>query len=84
MWQNIKQFVEKNKYVILAVIVVFIFGLIYYKYSEHLTIESGDGDSDAGLCRESCAHCRRNCPFKRYNGVCECSYCDNNKCPFGN
>ena len=79
MWE----FVNKNKYIILAIVVVVIFGLIYYKHSENMTISSGDSDPDAGMCRDSCSYCKKNCPFKRYNGTCECSYCDSNKCAFG-
>ena len=81
MWREL---IEKNKYIIFSILVIVIFGLIYFNFKEYLVIQTGDGDTDAGLCRESCAHCRKNCPFKRYNRSCECSYCDNNNCPFGN
>ena len=47
-----------------------------------MTISSGDSDSDAGMCRDSCRYCHKNCPFRRYNRSCECSYCDDNKCAF--
>ena len=67
MWS---EFIEKNKYALLLVLILVIFGLIYYGYKEYLVIETGDGDSDAGLCRESCTHCRKNCPYRRYNETC--------------
>ena len=69
MWNLVKQ----NKYIILVIFVIVVFGLIYYKYSEHMTILSDDSDSDADMCRDSCRYCRKNCPFRRYNRSCECS-----------
>ena len=67
MWDSI----DKNKYTILVIFVVVIFALLDYKYSEHMTILSGDSDPDAGMCTDSCNYCNKNCPFKRYNGTCE-------------
>ena len=73
---------NRNRYVIVAIFAVVIFALICYKYSEYMTISYGDSDPDAGMCRDSCSYCHKNCPFKRYNHSCECSYCDDNKCAF--
>ena len=76
------EFIRNNKYALLLVVIIVVFGVIYYGYTEYFKVDTSDNDSDAGLCRESCSHCRRNCPFRRYNRTCECSYCDNNKCSF--
>lgn len=83
---QLEEFVRKNKYIILAVIIIVI-GLAYYKYKENLKVLSGDENKLSNYCRESCGYCKQNCPFKRYNDVCECSYCecsycDDNNCPY--
>jgi len=79
--ERLGEVINKYKYVILVIIIIVI-GLAYYKYKESLEVSSGDDNKSSNLCRESCGYCKHNCPFKRFNRSCECSYCDDNNCPY--